>query len=178
MMNFEPESTRTKIRWAYLASPYGFYEATRKFMDEALVPILEKHGLAVLNPWDLSLPYKEEMRKAHTIKDYDERVHTLHQIDKQIGRDNIDAIRQADIIVAVLDGPVIDVGVASEIGFAFGLKKLIIAYKGDNRLAGENIGVQVNIQVQSFIEESGGKIGLSLEEFDKILGNILAKIEG
>ncbi|MFX1253324.1 MAG: nucleoside 2-deoxyribosyltransferase [Promethearchaeota archaeon] len=171
-----PESHGKKIKWVYLASPYGFYEATQKFMDETLVPILEKHGLAILNPWDLSLPYKEEIKRAHAIKDYDQRARTLHEIDKRIGRDNIDAIRQADIVVAVLDGPVIDSGVASELGYAFGLEKPIVAYKGDRRPAGENIGVNVNMQVQTFIEESGGKIALSLEEFDKLLGDVLKKL--
>ncbi|MFX1537932.1 MAG: hypothetical protein ACFFDI_27380, partial [Promethearchaeota archaeon] len=60
---------------------------------------------------------------------------------------------------------------------AFGLKKPIVAYKGDKRPAGENIGVHVNMQVQTFIEESGGKIALSIEEFDELLGEVLKKLK-
>lgn len=48
---------------------------------------------------------------------------------------DVNAIRQCDVIVAVLDGRAIDEGVCIEIGFAKALGKHIIGYKTDARLA-------------------------------------------
>ena len=46
---------------------------------------------------------------------------------------DISAIKQCDVIVAVLDGRVIDEGVCIEIGFAKALCKLVVGLKSDSR---------------------------------------------
>lgn len=48
---------------------------------------------------------------------------------------DISAIKQCDVVVAVLDGRVIDEGVCIEMGFAKALCKLIIGLKSDSRCA-------------------------------------------
>jgi len=47
--------------------------------------------------------------------------------------------------LAVVDGQEVDSGVASEVGFAYGLGKRIIGYRNDFRLAGENQGTKVKL---------------------------------
>ena len=86
-----------------------------------------------------------------------------------MGKRNAEAIRSSDGMIAVLDGVDIDSGTASEIGYAYGLGKLIAGYRGDFRLSADNEGSTVNLQVEYFIRSSGGKIVTTVEDFDKIL---------
>ena len=72
-------------------------------------------------------------------------------------------------VLAVLDGVDVDSGTASEIGYAFGLgDKVINGYRGDFRRSGENDGVCINLQVQYWIEQSGGTIVRSLSELSQL----------
>jgi nucleoside 2-deoxyribosyltransferase len=148
---------------AYLASPLGFSEAGRHWHDGVLVPALEALGVAVLNPWKLTdaaaiqavqaLPYGAGKRDA------------WRALNRRIGRANLEAIRACDCLVAVLDGADVDSGTAAEIGCAFALGKPCFGYRGDFRLAADNHGSVVNLQVEFFITESGGgAIATSLEE--------------
>jgi nucleoside 2-deoxyribosyltransferase len=83
----------------------------------------------------------------------------LKILNHQIAERNRQAIESGDVVVAVLDGPDVDSGTASEIGFAFACGKTIFGYRGDIRLTGENQATLVNLQVQYWIEESGGRKG-------------------
>ena len=82
---------------------------------------------------------------------------------------NEKAIRKCDVIVAVLDGADVDSGTASEIGFAYALGKRIYGYRGDFRRAGDNEGSIVNLQVEHWIESSGGCIVTSLDRLQQRL---------
>jgi nucleoside 2-deoxyribosyltransferase len=73
-------------------------------------------------------------------------------------RANQEAIDRADAVVAVLDGADVDSGTAAEIGYAFARGKPIVGYRGDARLAGDNEGAVVNLQVEYFVRASGGAI--------------------
>jgi nucleoside 2-deoxyribosyltransferase len=82
----------------------------------------------------------------------------------QIAAQNEAAIRACDLVVAVLDGVDVDSGTASEIGFAYGLGKRSYGLRTDMRLAGDNLGATVNLQVQYWIEASGGAIFARAED--------------
>ena len=106
------------------------------------------------------------------------RIYLHEQVNQVIGRKNADLICQSDVLVAVLDGSDVDSGTASEIGFAFGLGKTIIGLRTDFRLAADNLGSTVNLQVEYFIEESSGeRICRSLEELDESLRSLAAVIK-
>ena len=92
------------------------------------------------------------------------------ELNLVMGERNAQAIKDSDGMIAVLDGVDIDSGTAGEIGYAYGLGKIIAGYRGDFRLSADNEGSTVNLQVEYFIRSSGGEIVTSIEDFDKILG--------
>jgi nucleoside 2-deoxyribosyltransferase len=148
---------------AYLASPLGFAASTQAFMAE-LVQALSA-VVDVENPWDLGGPeLGAAFARANALPGYDERVAALHEIDMAIGAQNEAAIRRSDIVVAVLDGVDVDSGTASEVGFAYGLGKRSYGLRTDLRLAGDNIGAIVNLQVQYWMEASGGAVFERVED--------------
>lgn len=56
------------------------------------------------------------------------------EICKRVFVEDLDAIRQANVIVAVLEGRALDEGVCIEVGFAKALGKTIVGYKSDIRI--------------------------------------------
>jgi nucleoside 2-deoxyribosyltransferase len=143
---------------AYLASPYGFSEGTKHFLDTVYIPRLSKI-VEVINPWDLTT--KEEILQAEQRKE--ER-----QFAMEIGRRNREAIESSDIVIAALDGQEVDGGTASEVGYAAGIGKPVYGYRNDLRQSGER-GVRVNLQIEYFIESSGGTIVPDLESLENVL---------
>jgi nucleoside 2-deoxyribosyltransferase len=142
---------------AYLASPLGFAASTGAFMAELVRALGEV--VEVENPWDLGGPeLGAAFDRAHALPGHDERAAALHAIDRRIGAQNEAAIRRSDIVVAVLDGVDVDSGTASEIGFAAGLGKPSFGLRTDSRLAGDNLGSRVNLQVEYWIEHGGGRV--------------------
>ncbi len=154
----------------YLASPLGFSEAGRAFHDGVLVPLLRGLGHEVLDPWRLTdtakieavaaMPYGVEKRDA------------WRRLNAEIGRNNKDAIDHADAVLAVLDGVDVDSGTAAEIGYACARGKPILGYRGDFRLAAENEGGRVNLQVEFFIRDSGGDIVPRIDDLAEALTRI------
>ena len=146
----------------YLAGPYGFSEAGRAFHNDTLVPLLKQHGHTILDPWTLTdarkieavagLPYGQEKKDAWAA------------LNKEIGANNTAAIDRCDLVVAILDGVDVDSGTAAEIGYAFAKGKRIVGYRGDFRLAADNEGSTVNLQVEYFIRRSGGAIVATIAE--------------
>jgi len=154
----------------YLASPYGFTEAGRHFLERILIPLIKGAGYDILDPWRASRKLKLKIDHASTIADYDRRAGYLKTLNGEIARKNREMIRRSDIVVAVLDGQEVDSGVAAEVGFAYGIGKKVIGYRGDFRQTGDNIGCKVNLQLEFFIEESGGEVVGSIGELREILG--------
>jgi nucleoside 2-deoxyribosyltransferase len=142
----------------YLASPYGFTDSGRFFMNKSLIPFLTESKLEVLNPWDHFKIEGESVIAQDQI-----------QQNRSIAIHNEKLLRDSDMVLAILDGPDVDSGVASEIGLAYALKKRIIGYRSDLRLSGENLGAVVNLQLEYFIHGSGGKIIRNLEELKQEL---------
>jgi nucleoside 2-deoxyribosyltransferase len=155
----------------YVASPLGFSEAGSAFYRDSLIPLLQRLGHDVVDPWALTdhrrleavsaMPYGPERRDA------------WRRLNAEIARTNHAAIDRCDALVAVLDGADVDSGTAAEIGYAFARGKPIIGYRGDVRLSADNEGAVVNLQVEYFIHKSGGRIIRSLAE----LGDAFAAIK-
>lgn len=60
-------------------------------------------------------------------------------------------------MLALLDGPDVDSGTAAEVGYA-STRIPVVGLRTDIRPAGDNEGVTVNLQVEYFIERSGGAV--------------------
>jgi nucleoside 2-deoxyribosyltransferase len=148
------------MRSIYLASPLGFAESTRAFMDH-LVGRLREH-VDVHNPWDETAA-TEPLPEIMAIDSFVERAGRLAAVNRELGRLNTAAIDAADGLFAVLDGVDVDSGTAAEIGYAFARGKLVCGLRTDFRLAGDNHGATVNLQVEYFIHESGGRIVASAD---------------
>jgi nucleoside 2-deoxyribosyltransferase len=159
----------------YVASPLGFSEAGNAFYRGTLIPLLQRLGHDVVDPWALSdrqrldavsaMPYGPERRDA------------WRRLNAEIARANHGAIDRCDALVAVLDGADVDSGTAAEIGYAFARGKPIIGYRGDVRLSADNEGAVVNLQVEYFIRQSGGCIVRSLAELGDAFAAIKARAE-
>ena len=111
----------------------------------------------------------DAMDRAIALDDFEERKQALASLNKTIAARNEASIRECDSVVAVLDGQEIDSGVAAEVGFAYGIGKRILGYRSDLRQAGENVACRFNMQVQFFIENSGGIVVTSLSELGRYL---------
>ena len=157
-----------KQKKIYLASPLGFSEAGRKFYYEEIIPLIINKGFDVVDPWILTPP--ADIRKIEGMEYGIDKKAAWQELNLVIGERNAGAIKSSDGIVAILDGVDIDSGTASEVGYAFGLGKKIVGYRGDFRLSSDNEGSIVNLQVEYFIRKSGGDIVTKIENFDKILG--------
>jgi len=139
----------------YLASPLGFAHATRGFMEELVSALREV--IDVENPWDDDT-FAGEFAAIERVDSMAERVKRLGRVNRALGRRNVERIDRSDGVFAILDGVDVDSGTAAEIGYAFARGKYVCGLRTDLRLAGDNHGAIVNLQVQYFIEESGGVI--------------------
>ncbi|MFP4116826.1 MAG: nucleoside 2-deoxyribosyltransferase [Candidatus Aenigmatarchaeota archaeon] len=154
----------------YLANPLGFSEPGRYFLQEELIPEVEELGFDVINPFS-NIP-DDKVKKLGNISDIDERRDKLAELDREIGEMNRKSIQNCDLILAILEGSDVDSGTASEVGYAAGIGKKIIGYRSDFRLSSENLGTSVNLQVEYFVKENGGKIVTSLSELKKVLNKL------
>jgi nucleoside 2-deoxyribosyltransferase len=158
------KATSMKI---YLAGPLGFSEAGRSFHANIIVPTIRRLGHDVLDPWALTpasetialqnMPYGAARRDA------------WRELNRKIGDRNRAAIDDCHMVFAVLDGVDVDSGTAAEIGYAFAKGKPILGYRGDFRLSADNEGAAVNLQVEYFIEQSGGTIIAHIGELEGAL---------
>ena len=140
----------------YLAGPLGFSEVGRLFMNQVLLPLLQGLGFKVHNPWTLT---PEELINPILVLPYGkEKKNAWKKLNCIIGRNNVDAIEDSDLIVAILDGTDVDSGTAAEIGYGAAKHKKVFGYRGDFRLSADNDGSTVNLQVEYFITQSGGNL--------------------
>ncbi len=142
----------------YVASPLGFTEAGRAYYAETFLPTLAG-VVEVVDPWSLTTASETAALQAagrHT------------ELNALIGGRNAEAIRSCTRLVAVLDGQEPDAGTCAEVGYAAGLGLRIDGLRTDWRAAGE-AGAVVNLQVQYFVEASGGRVVGSLEELVTVL---------
>lgn len=142
----------TKPR-CYVASPLGFSDATRPYYNNVYLPALAQ-VVTVVDPWSLTTDEEISAAIAHGRE---------REMMLEVGARNTAAIESAELLCAHLDGQEPDAGTVAEIGYAAGLGKTCFGVRTDWRQAGE-AGMNVNLQVESFIVQSGGRIVASLSE--------------
>lgn len=155
------------MKLIYLAGPYGFTEIGRWGVSRIINALKEKY--VIINPFenspDLSkeiINLESELINKNIIASKIKK--QLSEINYKIGLRNTEFIKKSDLILAVLDGSDADSGTSAEIGYAYGIGKKIYGYRTDFRYSGDNFGSKVNLQVEYFINASGGKIFNSLDE--------------
>jgi nucleoside 2-deoxyribosyltransferase len=145
----------------YLASPLGFSPEWKSYREKIKRRLTEL-GCIVLDPWDPK--FHEVIEKASSIQDWPARIAAFKKIAAKIGKANEDMIRSCDVVLGVLDGPELDSGTVSEIGFAVGLGKTCFGLRTDFRNSGDFDGIPINLQVLYWIESSGGRLFRGIEE--------------
>lgn len=144
-------------RTVYVASPLGFALPTRAWFSAALAPPILARGWKIADPWVLPAALAEAMVMADTAKP-GQREGLLRDVNRRIGRRNEELIEGADAVMALLDGSDVDSGTAAEVGFAYARGLPVLGLRTDFRRSGDNAGTVVNLQVEYFIEGSGGEI--------------------
>jgi nucleoside 2-deoxyribosyltransferase len=144
-----------------VASPLGFFDAGKEYLVRTLVPKL--FDFEVLDPWDLPESTSDALRSALAIPELTRQRAALSGVNFRIGQRNAELIAQSDAVLAILDGTDVDSGTACEIGYAAALGKKVIGLRTDFRLAADNIGSVVNLQVEYFIRSTGGSVASSVE---------------
>jgi nucleoside 2-deoxyribosyltransferase len=154
----------------YLAGPAGFTEAGRLHHEQVLLPAVLAGGFGVLDPWEDQGP----LDPAESTDAEAGQLAALRTLNRRIGQRNADLIRRCAAVLAVLDGPDVDSGTAAEIGYAAALARPVVGLRTDSRCSGDNAASVVNLQVEWFIEESGGTVVTALaqavQELKRILG--------
>jgi len=149
----------------YLASPLGFAESTRFFMEKKYKRrIATVSGLKALDPWKEDPKSSAIIRAAKSVNDLKHRRKAWDRVVLEIGAKNATLIDEADGIVAVLDGVDVDSGTAAEIGYGAAGGKWVIGYRQDLRRTGEDEAAEVNLQVEYFVRRNGGVIVHTLDQ--------------
>ena len=94
----------------------------KKYLEE-IAEILESNG------YDCFLPHRDQTVDPEELKGVDmsqETKDTIFQTD-------LDALKKADITVALITGQDIDSGTCSEIGYTYALKKPVLAIDAEER---------------------------------------------
>lgn len=148
------------MKSVYLASPLGFATSTQAFLRELATRI--GAVVTVHNPWD-DVRFAGEFAALAREDSVARRDSRLREINHELGRANIGRIDASNGVVAILDGVDVDSGTAAEIGYAFAQGKRIYGLRTDFRLAGDNAGAIVNLQVEYCIRASGGDVLRTVE---------------
>lgn len=134
------------MKRVYVAGPLGFSDSGRSHYEEEILQRLREAGVEPVDPWRHPPPAGGSGS--------DE----LHEATRTYGAQNAADIRASDAVLAILDGSDVDSGTAAEVGYACALGKPVVGLRTDLRRSGENDTVVVNLQVQWFVESSGGRI--------------------
>jgi nucleoside 2-deoxyribosyltransferase len=137
----------------YVASPLGFSEAGRHYLRSVYLPALAR-VVQPVDPWALTT--EEEVAAARASgRD--------REMSLEIAARNTAAIRSCELLAAYLDGQEPDAGTVAEVGYGAALGLTCFGLRTDLRQAGEP-GVAVNLQVEGFVVQSGGRVCTSLED--------------
>ena len=150
----------------YVASPLGFTESGREYYERVYLPALAA-AVDPVDPWALATA--RELADA-------ERQGRMRELALAIGHRNAEAIRSCVLLAAHLDGQEVDSGTAAEVGYGAAIGLTCFGLRTDLRQSCED-GVAVNLQVESFIEDSGGLVAASLPELIRALAGAAAALE-
>jgi nucleoside 2-deoxyribosyltransferase len=143
----------------YVASDLGFTHAGRSFYEGTLLPHLTGAGLSPLDPWE---PAAREFAAAAAAP-VASRDAALRAANASVGENNSRLILSSDAVLALVDGADVDSGVAAEIGYAAAVGRPVFAWRSDLRSGGDNDLVRINLQVEWFVNASGGAVFDSLD---------------
>jgi nucleoside 2-deoxyribosyltransferase len=146
----------------YVAGPLGFSDSGRAHQEVEVLGALRSAGFEPLDPWRHPAPPGAPGSQE------------LHAATRRYGAQNAEDIRSADAVLAILDGSDVDSGTAGEVGYACALGIPVVGLRTDLRRSGENDTVVVNLQVQWFVESSGGRVERTLEDAIAALVEVLA----
>lgn len=149
----------------YLAGPLGFTDAGRLYHETVLLPAVVAAGFEPLDPWDVDAAVAEVFDMPRGDR---RRAELLPEVNREVGRRNAWMIQECAGVLAVLDGADVDSGTAAEIGYAAALRRPVVGLRMDLRITGDNEATVVNLQVEWFIVESGGRLAADLD--DAIVG--------
>lgn len=158
----------------YVASPLGFAEPTRLFYAEVLLPAVQKAGFEPADPWVGGTAIADALQMG----DPADRVKALRHANHRIGETNERLIEKSQGVLAVLDGPDVDSGTAAEIGWAAAKGLPIVGWRSDLRRSGDNEAALVNLQVEYFINRSGGVIESTLSAALDTLRRLVTDSDG
>lgn len=151
-MLHQPNDRRIR---AYIASPLGFTEPTRRFYRETYLPALRSIGIETICPWAMTDP--TEGLHVLATDSVAERAERYEAFVERVFARNEEGVRNAEIVIAQLDGTDADAGTAWEVGFGYALGKRIFGWRSDWRNSGELAG-RVTLMAEGSIPRSGGFI--------------------
>jgi nucleoside 2-deoxyribosyltransferase len=151
-------------RRIYLASPTGFSPEHTPYRKK-VVKKLASMGFDVIDPW--SVDWRPDIAQARTNAAVFGVV-AYRPVALKIGALNARGIDDCNALVAILDGTEPDSGTVAELGYAAGLGKACYGLRTDLRDVGDLPGLPINLQVQYFIEKSGGCLVRSIKGLDVI----------
>ena len=146
-------------RRVYVASPLGFTPAGAAWSRDVLLPALRAAGLEPLDPWAT-----DEGAALGALVDAGADEEQLRAADDRVGAANVELIRSAAGVLAVLDGTDVDSGTAAEIGCASAWDRVVVGLRTDTRRTGDNAGAVVNLQVEHFVTRTGGHVHTALDD--------------
>lgn len=148
----------------YLASPLGFSRENDHYR-ERIKERLRQLGCTIFDPWEQEKVTKR-IEEAMSIADSLERAEAIKEAARFTGGVNAEGIRSSDLVLAVLDGAEPDSGTVSEVGYGAGIGKKCYGLRTDFRDSGDLPGLPLNLQVQFFIEHSGGQLFRRIEAIE------------
>ncbi len=93
-----------------------------------------------------------------------------NDIKRKLFKEDLKALNESDIVVAVLDGMEVDSGVAFELGYAYAKGKKIVGVRTDHRCFSPYEEVNLMIEVPSKIVR-----GKSVEELAEKIDNVIGE---
>lgn len=142
---------------AYIASPCGFDQPEMYWYNQVFIPWVSKF----VDPQDPWAKWGPEGRKAGVLPGDEPEWHKAGYHDEIL-------IRGSEYVIALLQGPVIDSGTASEMGFGYGVGKKVFGLRLDFRSV-EDMDAPINLQTYYWIQASGGGYADSLDQLEILL---------
>jgi nucleoside 2-deoxyribosyltransferase len=149
----------------YVASPLGFTDAGRRYYADVYLPALAT-VVDPVDPWALTTAAEIARAAADG---------TTAELALTIGRRNADAIRSSQLLAAYLDGREPDAGTVAELGYAAALGLPCFGLRTDLRQSGE-LGVALNLQIVTFLIDSGGRLVESLDGLVAALADVAVSL--
>ncbi|MGA2012507.1 MAG: nucleoside 2-deoxyribosyltransferase [Solirubrobacteraceae bacterium] len=150
-----------------MASPLGFTEAGRDYYARVYLPALAA-VVTPVDPW--ALTSADEIAAAGAAG-------RRRALALAIGQRNLEAIDSCVMLAAFLDGQEPDSGTVAEVGYGAALGLRCFGLRTDLRQSGED-GVHVNLQVETLVVRSGGRVTGSLAELVAALGQVAGEPRG